>query len=85
MGKSLLKKLSFNGGQNPIEAAKSGCKIYYGPYVHNFNEVYDYLEKNRIAKKVTSYDELANNLVEDLKQPKKIDHDNFRRFRKLIT
>ena len=76
LGKSLLKKFSFSGGQNPIEAAKSGCKIYYGPYVNNFNEVYDYLETNRIAKKVTSYDELANNLVEDLKQPKKIDRDN---------
>ena len=59
-----------------MEPSKSGCKIYYGPYVNNFNEVYDYLEKNRIAKKVTSYDELANNLVEDLKQPKKIDRDN---------
>ena len=31
MGKSLSKKLEKVGGQNPIEPAKCGCKIYHGP------------------------------------------------------
>ena len=45
MGKSLLKKLNLVGGQNPIEPAKYDCKIYFGPYVYNFLEVYEYLKK----------------------------------------
>ena len=28
IGKSLIKKLENDGGQNPIDAAKLGCKIY---------------------------------------------------------
>ena len=31
--------------QNPIDAAKLGCKIYHGPYVYNFKEIYEILEK----------------------------------------
>ena len=30
IGKSIIKKLSFVSGQNPLEAAKLGCKIYHG-------------------------------------------------------
>jgi 3-deoxy-D-manno-octulosonic-acid transferase len=41
IGISLVKKLKLVGGQNPIEAAKNGCKIYHGPYVYNFSEVYE--------------------------------------------
>ena len=39
MGKSLSKKLIKVGGQNPIEPAKCGCKIYHGPYISNFKEI----------------------------------------------
>ena len=67
MGKSLLKKLENVGGQNPIDAAKLGCKIYYGPYTYNFKEIYEFLNKNEIAIKVASPDELAENLLIDLK------------------
>ena len=45
MGKSLLKHLKNEAGQNPIEAAKYGCRIFHGPYVYNFQEIYDILEK----------------------------------------
>ena len=47
MGKSTLKRLIEVGGQNPIEAARQGCQIYYGPYVHNFEEVYNFLAKKK--------------------------------------
>ena len=67
MGKSLLKKLENVGGQNPIDAAKLGCKIYYGPYTYNFKEIYEFLNKNEIAIKVASPDELTENLLIDLK------------------
>ena len=48
IGKSTISKLENDGGQNPIDAAKLGCKIYHGPYVYNFKEIYDILEKNNI-------------------------------------
>ena len=32
----MIKKLENVGGQNPIEAAMLGCKVYHGPYVYNF-------------------------------------------------
>ena len=39
----LSKKLIKVGGQNPIEPAKCGCKIYHGPYISNFKEIYGFL------------------------------------------
>ena len=53
----LLKKLKNDGGQNPIDAAKLGCKIYHGPYVYNFEEIYKILKKNNISKKIKNYEE----------------------------
>ena len=41
MGKSLFKNYGKIGGQNPIEAARLGCKIYHGPFVKNFEEIYN--------------------------------------------
>ena len=62
IGKSLLSNLKDVGGQNPIDAAKLGCKIYHGPYINNFKEIYDILEKNKISFKVDNADKLASNL-----------------------
>ena len=70
MGKSLIKKLSLVGGQNPIEAAKRGCKIYHGPYVYNFFEVYKYLNENKIAEQINDFEELSKKILIDLKIPK---------------
>ena len=65
VGKSLIKKLKEVGGQNPIEAAKLGCKIYHGPYIYNFFEIYKILNQNHVSKKVESSYELANFLKSD--------------------
>ena len=73
IGKSLLKKLKNDGGQNPIDAAKLGCKIYHGPYVYNFEEVYEILKNNNISVKVETYIELGANLIKDLETPVKKD------------
>ena len=70
IGKSLIEKLQKEGGQNPIEAAKLGCKIYHGPYIYNFKEIYDLLESYKISKKINNDVELFNNLVIDLKESK---------------
>jgi 3-deoxy-D-manno-octulosonic-acid transferase len=74
IGKSILKKLENVGGQNPIDAAKLGCKIYHGPYVYNFKEIYETLEKNKISKKIIDYNELSNNLIQDFASPYKEDN-----------
>ena len=66
IGKSLMKKFEKDGGQNPIEAAKSGCKIFYGPHVSNFTEIYNYLDKLKISKKINNDDELVQFLIINL-------------------
>ena len=71
IGKSLIKKLKNDGGQNPIDAAKLGCKIYHGPYVYNFKEIYNILNKEKISKKVKNIKDLNSNLIKDLKNVKK--------------
>ena len=67
IGKSAIKKMENVGGQNPIDAAKLGCKIYHGPYVYNFKEIYEILEKMNISKKIVSIKDLSDNLIKDLK------------------
>tara|TARA_Y100000992_G_C21262935_1_gene492303 strand:+ start:323 stop:1579 length:1257 start_codon:yes stop_codon:yes gene_type:complete len=43
-----------HGGQNPLEAARFGCKILHGKNVSNFTEIYDFLNKNKISHLVKS-------------------------------
>ncbi len=73
VGKSTIEKFKNVGGQNPIEAAKLNCKIYHGPYVYNFEEIYKILEKNGISKVVINSKELSDNLINDLENSKKND------------
>ena len=70
IGKSTIKKLENVGGQNPIEAAKMGCKIYHGPFIYNFKDVYLLLSKKNVSKQVNNYRELAENLISDFNSPK---------------
>ena len=78
IGKSIIKKLKNDSGQNPMDAAKLNCKIYHGPYVNNFKEIYKILEKNNIAKKINTYEELSSNLIKDLKSPSKNNNYNLK-------
>ena len=70
IGKSTIKKLEDVGGQNPIDAAKLGCNIYHGPYIYNFKEIYNFLEKNKVSKLILNPDELSDNLLKDFKNSK---------------
>ena len=65
IGKSIITKFLNTGGQNPLEAAKLNCKIYHGPYVYNFKEIYKILEGMNISKEIDSFEELSNNLIVD--------------------
>ena len=69
MGKSTIKRLKNDSGQNPIEAAKLKCKIYFGQYVYNFEEIYQILVQNKIATKIKDYHELSQNIIKDLRIP----------------
>ena len=73
IGKSLLKELKNDSGQNPIDAAKLRCRIYHGPYVYNFEEIYEILKKNNIARKIEGLEDLSSNLIKDLESPFKKD------------
>ncbi len=72
IGKSMIPSLSSVGGQNPIEAAKLGCKIYHGKYIYNFQEVYDFLRSNQICSEVTDVNQFKNVLLRDFDDTKKI-------------
>ena len=74
IGKSTLKRLEKVGGQNPIDAVKLGCKVYHGPFVYNFKEIYKILKENNISKEITNSTELSDNLIEDLNYFHKKDH-----------
>ena len=76
MGKSTIIKLKNDSGQNPIEAAKLGCKIYHGPYVYNFKEIYKTLRNKKITKKINSHLDLSNALIKDLVIPQKINMES---------
>ena len=76
MGKSLISSLAQMGGQNPIEAVKMGCKVYHGPYVYNFQEIYDYLDQNNFSEKISedrsrSAENLAEKLIDNFRENSK--------------
>jgi 3-deoxy-D-manno-octulosonic-acid transferase len=75
IGKSTIRKIKNDSGQNPIDAAKLKCKIYHGPYVYNFKEIYEILRKNNISKIIKDEEELSNNLIADLEYPHKQDDE----------
>ena len=83
IGKSILKKLEKDGGQNPIDAAKMGCYIFHGPYVSNFQEIYEYLDNKNISEKIENHNKLAERLDRNLKsnyEQSKIQKDRFEEF-----
>ena len=51
-----------HGGQNPLEAARFGCKILCGKNVSNFREIYEFLNKNKISHLVKTQLELEKKL-----------------------
>ena len=70
VGKSIVSSLKNDSGQNPIEPARLGCKIFHGPNVSNFEEIYDYLKSLGVAKKIFNFLELSKSLVEELNEDK---------------
>ena len=65
VGKSLVRALVMDSGQNPIEPARMGCQIFHGPNVSNFTEIYEFLKTLNVAREVNSAEELSLLLVEE--------------------
>ena len=79
VGKSLVKSLAIDSGQNPIEPARLGCKILHGPNVSNFFEIYDYFKTLGIVKMVKNSDELCVSLVELFTENKPKNSENIKK------
>ena len=47
-----------HGGQNPLEAARYGCNIIHGPNVSNFFEIFNFLKKIKMSKKISNKNQL---------------------------
>ena len=59
LGGSIIKR----GGQNPLEAARLGAKIFHGPNTDNFREVYKLLKHFNISKKINTPKQLASSII----------------------
>ena len=70
LGKSLIASLINDSGQNPIEASRLGCKIYHGPNVSNFSEIYAHLKSLKVATLVNNSLDLSKHIENDLKTDK---------------
>ena len=73
IGKSLLERFKNDGGQNPILAAQMGCKIYHGPYISNFIDIYMLLKSKNLSQEVVSVNDLSKNLINDFESKKNLD------------
>ena len=66
LGGSLIQ----HGGQNPLEAVRYNCNILHGPNVSNFKDIYKFLEKEKISRKIYNYNQAANILDQLFKSKK---------------
>jgi len=64
LGGSFVNK----GGHNPIEPAINNCVVITGPYIYNWQNIYDYLLENKacfVFDKILELEEKVMNLFED--------------------
>ena len=67
LGGSLIN----HGGQNPLEAVRYGCKVFHGPNISNFKEIYDFLRNKKLSMKINNDQNLVNFLLPNLKKKDK--------------
>ena len=66
LGGSLIK----HGGQNPLEPARLGCNVIHGPFISNFYEIYEYLNKLKISQKINNPNEISSYVLKNIKKDK---------------
>ena len=59
LGGSIIKR----GGQNPLEAARFGAKIFHGPDTSNFKDIYKLLKSLNSSTKINNPKQLASSIV----------------------
>ncbi len=60
-----------HGGQNPLEAVRYNCNILHGPNISNFSEIYEFLNNQKISKKIYNSNQTAN-ILDKLFTSKKV-------------
>jgi 3-deoxy-D-manno-octulosonic-acid transferase len=50
-----------------------GCKIYHGPYISNFDDIYMFLKDKNLSQEISTIHNLSDNLIIDLKTKKNLD------------
>ncbi|HAK63902.1 MAG TPA: 3-deoxy-D-manno-octulosonic acid transferase [Alphaproteobacteria bacterium] len=68
VGGSLVR----HGGQNPLEPARLGAAILYGPHVENFSEIYDALESKGAARWISDRHALERVVAGLLRDPRTV-------------
>ena len=58
-----------HGGQNPLEAAKLGCPLLFGPHTDNFAEIAAALEQAEAARRVADTADLERQIAALLADP----------------
>ncbi len=71
MGKSLISLDGRGGGQNPLEPARLGCAVLFGPHMANFTEIGGRMTAAHAALRVADGDELADCVDALLGDPQK--------------
>ena len=79
LGGSIIKR----GGQNPLEAARYGAKIFHGPNIDNFKDIYALLKDLDISKKISTPKQLASYVV--FKKNKILGHKIKKTGRKILN
>ena len=63
LGGSIIKR----GGQNPLEAARSCCKVIHGSNVDNFKEIYALLNNIGVSSKINGVKDAKIKIIKNLK------------------
>ena len=56
LGGSIIR----HGGQNPLESIRFGCNVIHGPYIKNFQEIYNLLKLKNLSTKINNKHQLIN-------------------------
>jgi 3-deoxy-D-manno-octulosonic-acid transferase len=84
LGGSLIK----HGGQNPLEAVRYGCNIMHGPNVSNFEEIYNFLNSEKISFKVNKHSgmiKILHKLLSSKNNQKNIKNKIFLKGKKILN
>ena len=65
-----------HGGQNPLEAARYGCKILHGPNIWNFKEIYELLNQHKVSTKTNNINQIVDNVDKTFKN--KVNYKNIK-------